>query len=83
MEQEIEVERDLFALEVGRLQNGLERLKNTQNHICDEKKELKCLLEKVIELEKANKQLKDFASVCVHSNSSHCNYRFTSIVKFT
>jgi hypothetical protein len=28
----------LFALEVGRLQNGLERLKNTQNHICDKKK---------------------------------------------
>jgi cell shape-determining protein MreC len=82
IKHEIEVERDLFASEVGRLQNGLERLKNTQNHICDEKKELKCLLEKVIELEKANKQLKDFVFVCMHSNSLHCNYQFTSIVKF-
>jgi cell shape-determining protein MreC len=82
MEQEIEIERDLFASEVGRLQNGLERLKNTQNHICDKKKELKCLLEKVIELEKANKQLKDFVFVRMHSNSLHCNYQFTPTIKF-
>jgi cell shape-determining protein MreC len=64
----------LFASEVGRLQNALERLKNTQHHICDEKKELKCLLEKVTELEKANKHLKDFVFVRMHSNSLHCNY---------
>jgi len=71
IEHEIEVERFLFASEVGRLQNGLQRLKNTQNHICDEKRKLKCLLEKVIELEKANKHLKDFIFVHMHSNSLH------------
>lgn len=63
MLQEVEVERDVFAGEIGRLQKVVRRLRALHASTCSENKELGRMREKLFRLECANQRLGHCISV--------------------
>lgn len=63
LSQEIEVERDVFAQEVRRLQKLIAKLKSIHHKVAAENKELTRLKEKMARLDVTNQRLESCISV--------------------